>query len=152
MIIQFFVIGGSIHNCENFGLSKFNDCDYDSEAKSIISYEIIRYGDKKITSEDIKRDIQLFIKRFMPKEGLFKSVSKENLMKGTFGISPYRDELLDVMVKFIIEKHIVSHGSGIAYKIKDEAKESIKNFLSNNIFSGELAKAYNELCKKLKVS
>lgn len=146
-----YFLGGNIHNCEDFGMSKFIDCEYDAEANSIISYEIIRFGDKKITSEDIKRDIQLFIKRFMPKEGLFKSVSKDNLMKGTFGLSPYKEELLDVMTKYVIEKHTVSFGTGIAYNIRQDARESIKNFLSNNIFSGDLAKAYNELCRKLKV-
>jgi|WetSurMetagenome_2_1015567.scaffolds.fasta_scaffold00529_17 hypothetical protein len=147
-----FFIGGNIHNCENFGLSRFIDCQNDAEADSIIAYEILRFGEKKVTTEDIKRDIQLFIKRFMPKEGLFKSVSKDNLMKGTFGLSPYKDELLDVMGKYIIEKHTVSFGTGVAYNIRQDARDSIKNFLSNNIFSGDLAKAYNELCRRLKVS
>jgi|GEM_PF-2747208 len=143
--------GGSIHNCEAFGSAQFEDCEYNSEAEAYITYEKVKQGEKKIGKDDIKRDIQLFIKRFMPKEGLFKAVSKDNLMKGPFGLSPYRDDLLDVMLKHVIEKHTVSHRPGIAYTIKEEAKESIKYFLTNNIYSGELAKVYNELCKRVKV-
>jgi len=142
-------ISGSIHNCNNFGESHFESCQYDAEAESMISYEILKLGNKKVSKEDVQRDIQLFIKRFMPKEGLFKSVHKENILRGTFAVSPYKNDLLSVMKKYIIEEHTVSHSSGIAYHIRAESKESIKNYLTNNIFSGELLKAYHDLCREL---
>ena len=88
----------------------------------------------------------------MPKEGIFKSISEDNILRGTFATLTYKDTLLDAMKKHIIEVHPLSHGAGKAYNIKNEAKESIRHYLSNNIFSENLASCVNDLCKKLKAS
>lgn len=145
-------IGGNIYNCTDFGIADFDNCSFDIEAESIFSNEKIKHSKNKITRKDIERDVELFIKRFMPKEGIFKSISEDNILRGTFATLTYKDTLLDAMKKHIIEVHPLSHGAGKAYNIKNEAKESIRHYLSNNIFSENLASCVNDLCKKLKAS
>lgn len=144
-----FFIGGEVHNCENFGSAIFKkNCELDKFAEISINYEKIRFGTKKVDNEDIKQDIALFVKKFVPRDGSFKSVYDDGLLKGHLAISPYKNELVSIMKKFVVDENIDE--SGHYYKIKPEAKESINHFLNNGIFSGALAQTYNELLRRLK--
>lgn len=145
-----YFIGGEIHNCTGFGNSDFQrDCEFDNFAEISINYQKINIGTKKMDSEDIKRDIIMFIRKFVPRDGVYKNVYDDGLFKGHLAISPYKNELLPVMKKYIIDEN--QDESGHHYKIKSESKDSINYYFNNGIFSGELARALNELLRKFKV-
>ena len=85
----------------------------------------------------------MFIKKFVPKEGVFKNVKKDYLLKGPLSVSLYKDEILKEMAK-----HVIDDGTK-SFSVKHKAKHSIQNFLTNGIFSDELGTVYVELKNKL---
>ena len=142
-------IGGEIHNSNGFGNSNFmRDCEFDKFAEISVNYERIRQGSKKIDSDDIQRDIILFIRKFVPRDGVFKNVYDDGLLKGHLAILPYKNDLMQIMKKYIIDENL--DDSGHFYKIKSTARDSINYYFNNGLFSGDLAKAYNELLRKFK--
>jgi hypothetical protein len=143
--------GGEIKNCEGFGLCDFLDSEFDDDANVVISNETIRDGNKQIQKEDVRRHIEMFIKKFIAKDGLFRTVFYEHILRGPLSKSQYKDILLEVMEKHIIEKHKISHLTGYAYNVKQTAKNSITHYLHNGVFSEELAKSFHEICTKLKI-
>jgi hypothetical protein len=143
-------IGGEIHNCEDFGNANFSkDCDFDRSATISVNYEKIKYGSKKVDSDDIKRDLVMFIRKFVPRDGVFKIVYEDGLFKGHLAISPYKNELIPIMKKYVVDENL--DDSGHFYKIKPAARDSINHYFNNGIFSGELARAFNELLRKFKI-
>jgi len=146
-----FFNAGLLQHCNGISESVFTHTEFTNEAKAMISYEKINHGFSMPTRDDIMRDIEIFIKRFIQREGLFRTIMEEQISKGLIGQAPYKDVFILVLKKYIIESHTVSHGSGFAFNIRANATESLNYFLNNNIFSGELAKAYNEICRKLKI-
>lgn len=142
-------MGGYIHNCKQIGKAQFIDCKFDNEADATFSYLRMMEGEKRVTKLDVQRDVELFIKKFVPREGIFKLVKDQNILKGPLGLSPHKKTLLEIMEKHIIEKHPTYDDS---FKIKTEVKPAILYFYNNNRHTGELSTVLNELCKKLKVT
>jgi len=142
--------GGTYLKCEHFGMAQFNDdCVFDKEADAAISHFRIVEQKKKINREDIQRDIELMIKKFVPRDGIFKLVKKLHISSGSVGLSPHKNVLVDLMKKHIIEMDPLHDDS---YQIKTVARAAINNFYNNNRFAGELSLVLNDLCKELNVN
>ncbi|MEW6740941.1 MAG: hypothetical protein AB1325_13695, partial [Nitrospirota bacterium] len=149
---DYYFSGGKVVNCEHFGDSKWEKGWLDSEAKAMVDSYRVEAKKKQYTKVDLKRDIEYIINKFVPKESVgFKTVYEEHLMSGIIGHSRYGNDILDVLCKYLLEKHVLSKISGYAFNIKDSAKESVQHYINNGVFTGMIAEAYDEICKKLKL-
>lgn len=147
-----YFIGGKVINCENFGNAQWVSGYIDSEAKALISAYRIEAGKKQYTKDDLKHDIESMLRKIVPKEGVgFKTIYETHLTSGTIGHSKYKNIIVDTFSRFLLEKHEISSISGHAYNVKAAAKDSVKHYLTNGVYTGALADVYEDICKKLKL-
>lgn len=145
-------IGGKVTNCQNFGSAQWLNGHFDLEAKALINSFRIDAGKRQYTKEDLKQDIESLLRKIVPKEGIgFKTVYETHLTAGTIGHSKYRDEITEIVKKHLLHRHELSGISGHAYNVKDSAKDAIKHYFSNGVYSGALSDVYDEVCKRLKL-
>jgi hypothetical protein len=142
-------IGGTQINCQNFGASQFDGCRYDEDATLFINSETIKAGKRKYDSENLRADIQTVVAKFMGKGGIgFKTVKAADLVSGRISVSPHKAAIIEEVIKYLVDKHEIS-GIGAGYHAKGVAKDAIRFFLTNNVFTGPLEEIYRRLVKKL---
>jgi len=143
--------GGRQYNCNNLGYSTWESGFLDADATSFINTAKIVAGKRKYNREDLKSDIENLIKKFMPKEGMFKSIVEINLAKGAISSSLHRDDIISAFKKYILEEHHVSGTTEKGYKVNEETRSSFINYVSNKFLSGPLGECFDFLCKKLNI-
>jgi hypothetical protein len=141
--------GGNQFNCRGFGNATWEGGYIDFDAKSFINAAKISEGKRKYNKEDLRNDLEHIIKKFMPKEGIFKSLVESNLGKGPISISIYRDEIISAFCRFILERHQISGTKDHGYKVKEKAKKALINYAGNKYFTDALRECYEFLIKKL---
>jgi hypothetical protein len=147
-----FIGGTSPVRCTGLGSVALDGCGLDSEVEAIINSERIREGKRKYSSDDLRRDIDSVISKFIIKGGIgLKSIESRNLTKGSISASRYRDEIIQALEGAVLAKHHIS-GAGDGYNIRDEAEEAIKFYAANNVFTGALRVAFERLQKQLGLS
>lgn len=141
--------GGRQFNCKDLGIATWEGGWTDPDATSFINSAKIKSGKRKYGRDDLRNDIEHLINKFMPKEGIFKSLVEVNLTKGPISNSYYREEVIKGFSKYILEKHHVSGTTDTGFKVKDIVKIDLIGYLSNKYFTGMLRDCYDFLCKKL---
>jgi len=145
-------MGGNIQKSDGFGKSEWKSEVLDNDARALINVERIAAGKKKYSEENLRTDIESIIKKFVPKEGLgFKTVHEEYLASGIINKSLYRDDIIKILIKKLLDKHPISGATGTAYHIKDDAKPAISHYIINGVYTGILSDAYQELLRILDV-
>jgi len=143
-------IGGSKSNCEGFGEAQWINPTSDDEGRSFVNSAQIEAGKKPYTENDLKSDIQSVISKFIGKGGLgYKSVTNRNIKTGTIRLSKHADLIIEEIKKRILQDHHISGSSEQGYAVTDEAKDSVKFFADNNVFTGSLQEVYERLMTKL---
>lgn len=143
-------IGGSKSNCEGFGDVKLINPTSDDAGRSFLNSSLIEAGKKQYTEDDLKSDINSVVSKFVAKGGLgFKRVTEKNLNTGTIRFSKYSDIIITEIKRRILSEHHISGSSDLGYGVKDEAKDSIRFFANNNVFTGILQEVFDRLKEKL---
>jgi intein-encoded DNA endonuclease-like protein len=73
------------------------------------------------------------------------------MKRGTIALSKYRNEIIEVLSRFVIEYVRVGGEADNYYTIKKEAKGTVDHFLSDGVFTGGIALAFEQLREKLKL-
>ncbi len=142
-------VGGNIAYCKNFGLSKFLDIKTDQAADRIIKMCQTNDGAKFYDKDDLRHDMSEFIHKFTDKGTVkVKNVAESNFFTGVFGRSTKRNDIIKIMKKHLVEPHFLSRGPDTTYTIRNDAVDSFRHFLTNGVFTGQLAIAYEELKEK----
>ena len=146
-------IGGSppLH-CEGFGSVHVDmaTCRLDVQADAVLNSARVKEGRKQYSIEDLRADISLVIGKFIIKGGVgLKTVDAIHLSKGAISGSRYKNEILEVLDNALFEQHHISGAPEGGYNIREEAKEAVKFYATNNVFTGALREAFERLRKKL---
>ncbi|PUB84862.1 MAG: hypothetical protein DBP02_07625 [gamma proteobacterium symbiont of Ctena orbiculata] len=143
-------IGGSESNCEGFGDAQWINPTSDEEGRSLIGSAQIKAGKKQYTENDLKSDIQSVISRFIGKGGMgFKSMTNRNIKTGTIKFSKHADLIIEELKKRVLEEHHISGSSEQGYGVSEEARDCVRFFADNNVFTGNLQEVYERLQTKL---
>lgn len=144
-----FVGGTPPVQCEGFGSVLLTDTTLDPEAEAIFNSARVQEGKKKYGSDDLKRDIQSVIDKFVIRGGLgLRTVESSNLSRGPISASRYKEEILDTLKAIVLEAHHIS-GASAGYNVRKEAVESVKFYAANNVFTGRLREAFEKLERRL---
>ena len=100
----------------------------DCEAEAIFNSARVREGKKKYGGDDLKRDIQSVVDKFVIRGGLgLKTVESSNLGRGSISTSRYKDEILDILRSIVLEEHHIS-GASAGYNVRKDAIEGVKYY------------------------
>jgi len=143
-------VGGSQVRCKGLGLAQFDgETRRDDEAMHFLGAEAIGAGRKKYGTEDLKADIRTVVSKLLGRGGVgLKTVRAADLRTGKISVSLHRDVIVDELTRSLLEEHEIS-GVGKGYNVSALARECVRFFLANNVFTGPLQEVYVRLCKKL---
>jgi len=141
------ILGGSAPlHCRGFGNADLTSCRMDQEAAPWVNAIRIAEGKKSYTENDLKNDIHAVISKFISRGGLgLKTVTERDLIRGTIGTSRYRDKIIGILQGTVLEVHDISGISEIGYNVRHSARESVKFYAVNHVFTGQLAEAFEGL-------
>jgi hypothetical protein len=146
-----FVGGNTPLHCEGLGsVNVESTCRLDPEAYALFSSVKVKEGHKLYSEDDLRSDIAAVLSKFIIKGGIgIRSVDALNVGKGAISASRYKDEILDALRSTVLEQHHIAGRNKGGYNIREEAKEAIKFYATNNVFTGSLREAFEALRKKL---
>lgn len=144
-------IGGRVAQSQSIGLVSITDTKLDKDARQFITNAQIKEGKKKYTIDDLRNDISQVIRKFVLRIGIYKNIEENNMKRGTIALSKYRNEIIEVLSRFVIEYVRVGGEADNYYTIKKEAKGTVDHFLSDGVFTGGIALAFEQLREKLKL-
>jgi hypothetical protein len=146
-------VGGSETYCEGLGLAKWQNFTADEEGRAFINSVCIKEGQKKYTSEDLGADIRFVMDKFIKKGSIaFKSVKESHVGSGPVGVSPHKDLIIDEVTKRLLERHEISGISEKGLNVREDAKDCMRFYAANNVFTGALQDVFERLQKKLGLS
>ena len=133
--------------------AKFDrDCRLDQESRRWLENTLVAAGKRRYNREDLKADIEAIIRKFLSRGGLsVKTIRRSFLMKGSIADSPHRNEIVETLLKTVLETHHVSGVSDGGVGVRDEALDCVKFYAANNVFTGQLADASERLTRHLKL-
>ena len=79
----------------------------------------------------------------------FSSVTERNLKTGTISVSPHRDLIISAVKKHLLDSHHISGTRENGYNVKESVRDSYHFYGSNNVFTGALKEALDELSNKI---
>ncbi|MCU1267082.1 MAG: hypothetical protein JWM21_3400 [Acidobacteria bacterium] len=140
-------------HCEGFGSVQLVDCRLDPDAEAIVNGARVKQGKKRYATDDLRADIQSVITKFIIKGSVeLKDVDERHLTRGPIGASRYKEEILEVLCAMILEDQQLSGSKKIEYGVRKNAREAVKFYASNNVFTGALQEAFETLQIRLSVS
>lgn len=138
--------------CRGFGSAVFLDCRRDVDAESWISAEQIKEGKRSYTSEDLKKDIHDFLYRFTVRGGTgFRPLSIDHLTRGRVGRSKFGEQIVAILNRHILDIHHIPGSGTKGIHVRESAADSVRFYMHNNVLTGPLRMAYDELIAKLKI-
>lgn len=144
--------GGNVSYCERFGEAKFEACFKDSDALSVIDAEQIRSERKKYSEDELRKDLDHLIRKFLPKEGgAVRTIEERNLPRGNISASKFRDEIIAEFKRLILQEHHISASNAKGYNVREEAKDGLLFYSLNGVFTGPLAELFESLKHQLKI-
>lgn len=148
-----YFFGGKVVNCKSFGKSTWLKEYFDSEAKSLIDSERIISGNKKYNKDDLKSDIEVLLRKFIPREAVgFKPVYPEYITSGMIARASSKDIIFDVVsTKLLSLTHKASSPTTQCYVVNEAAKPAFTDYINNGVFTGVLALVFEDLRAKLKL-
>lgn len=142
--------GGIVNYCKNFGLANFINIKADQAAERLIEVHGVNDGSKVYSLDNLREDISEFLIKFSDR-GKVKTLHETNFNTGLFGKSTKKEEIVRAFKKMVIESHHVSGSPDPAYHIRTEALSAFQHFLTNGVFTGLVAEAFEYLKGKLKL-
>lgn len=148
-----YFIGGKVVNCKSFGKSRWIKEYFDLEAKSLIDSERIIAGNKKYTKDDLKSDIDVILRKFIPREAAgFKPVYPDYITSGMIARAAVRDQIFTIVsAKLLTLTHKASSPTSQCYVVNEDAKSSLTDYMNNGVFTGVLAEVFEDLFHKIKL-
>ena len=145
-----FVGGNPPLHCEGLGSATVElSCRLDSEAESLFNSARVKEGRRDYSEADLRADVASVFDKFIIKGGIgIKTVDENNLGRGAISVSRFKNEIL-AAIGAIVEEHHISGTSKRGFNIRDEAREAMKFYATNNVFTGPLRDIYDQLKRKL---
>jgi NACHT domain len=146
--------GGMALSCGGYGLATWaTDCTYDDDARALIDTETVRAGKRRYGTEDLRSDVQLILRKFVPKESLgTKSISEKYLLSGQISSSVHAKEIAAAFKKTILDPHEISGAESKGLHVKEEARDAVIYWAANGVFTGALATLFDDLIAALSVA
>lgn len=147
-----YLVGGAPpQHCRAFGSVQFVECKFDLEASAWIDMVQVNEGRRAYSLEDLRSDIYSIVNKFVVKGGLnMKEVKERNLARGNVSGSRHRDQVVSRLSEHVIERHAAGEAEPV-YSVRSGAREAVRYYASNNVFTGPLRIAYDELLQDLEL-
>lgn len=146
------VYGGGLMHTTGFGSARIESCRLDLDAASWVKSAQIREGKRLYDAADLRSDLEGIVAKFLVRGGPgLKTVSERNLTRGRISTSRHKDSILEAVKKLVIEPHHVSGISEKGYNIRESAQEALRFWATNNVLTGPLAVAFEELRERLRL-
>jgi hypothetical protein len=141
---------GSANHCTNFGLANWSGLITDSESQAFIDSLRIADGTKSYDVNDLKADMDAVLKKFFSAGGLgFKKINTNHIKTGHISASRNRDEVIEILCKKVISLVEAGASGKSYYEVSSTSKEALRFFATNNVYTGDIKTAFNELTKSL---
>jgi hypothetical protein len=147
-----FIGGAPPVHCEGFGSVQVDlgTCMLDAEADALFNSARVKEGHRQYSVDDLRTDLGSVINKFIIKGGIgLKTVDASNLRKGAISGSRYKDEIFEVLTNTVLDQHHISGTSDRGYNVREGAKEAVRFYATNNVFTGPLREAFERLKKRL---
>jgi hypothetical protein len=136
-------------HCSGFGTVTLIDCRLDPEADAIFNSARVKEGQRRYSVDDLRNDMASVLNKFIIKGGIgLKTITEDNLGKGSVGASRHRDDILEVLGALVLMKHTISGGVS-GYNVREDAIEAVKFYAANNVFTGRVREAFERLQDRL---
>jgi Cdc6-like AAA superfamily ATPase len=138
-----------VANCDQFGLVSWDQSNrLDEFSQRLVDAEKVTAGQRNYGEDNLMADLDYLIRRFLPRETSgFKNIEERNLTRGLIGHSQYRDLIIDLFKKNILESYPVS--GFMVYSVLESLKNDFIFYIGNGVFTGELAKLKDEIRRKV---
>lgn len=143
-------IGGMYSRSEGISDVTIKGGELDEAFRALMNAEKVSTGAKKYSADDLKSDTSQVLRKFA-KGTIIKSVSEGGLNRGVISLSVHRDEIIQTLLKYVIETHHLPGTNTPGYNVREDAKQAFQFFAGNGVFTGPIDRAYRELCEKLKL-
>lgn len=143
------VIGGSATRCEGLGLATWRNPTTDQHGSTFLNVQQVKAGKRSYSADDLRADLAALVDKFLTRGGGIRTVLDRNLRSGTTGHSPHRDAIIDEFVHQALQSHVVSGVTERAWAVRDDAKQAVKFYQANAVFTGPLKDAFERLSRKL---
>lgn len=144
------ILGGTVTYCTGFHDIRLKNIQADEPGRTMLNNEAVRAGRKKYSDENLKNDIRYVLEQFIGKGGVgFKSVDQSLYGRGKISASPHKDRILTEIRRFILDEHHISASSKKGLAIREDARESVKAFIANNILTDKLIELHEAIQSKL---
>lgn len=144
--------GGAATNSKGLGSAQRVNCRLDPEAAEFFRREEIAIGGSSYSRDDLKRDIEHVVRKFVSKGGLgFATIRRSDLKRGRISASPYATEILAVIEKRLLEEHAISGVKEGGLHLRPEAEDALRFLDQNGVLTGALERVFEEICKKLQI-
>jgi len=144
------LIGGRIIQSQSIGLVQIPETKLDKDARQFMTNSQIELGKKQYTEDNLRNDISIVMRKFVPRVGVYKKIEENNMRRGAISSSKYQKQIIDILSNHVIEYIRTGGGAENYYTIRKEARGSVDHFLSDGVFTGELVSAYDELRRSIK--
>ena len=145
-----FIGGASPVLTDGFGRAVMVECFLDQDATAWLNAERVREGQRRYEVEDLRSDFAAVLNKFVIKGGLgLGTVEERNLTRGTISRSPHRDDIVEALCSYVFEVHHISGKGGSGYNVRANAREAMKFYAGNNVYTGPLADAFEKVRKRL---
>lgn len=142
-------LGGGLSQCKGFAEAAFEKCSQDATARAWFEGELIRSGRKRYSTEELKADIAAVLVKFVTRTGVgVHAVPQSDLAKGVIGASKYRDEILEELLRNVLEPDSgVLHGRGV--RVRRDAERAVMFYVGNGVFTGPIQRTFESLQRRL---
>lgn len=124
-------------SCEAAGTASIQTCTLDEAATAVFHHANSRTV--KVSEEKLKNDIALLVAKFLPaSRAAFKHVNEAELLKGAFGKSVFREDILTSFKQHIIEPFSPNGVQTNDFVVRGLAKKSLLFFHENGVCTGPL--------------
>jgi hypothetical protein len=145
-------LGSPSASVDGLASAQFLRCVFDEEAAAWIRNLQLQSGLKRYSLDDLQRDMRSVVAKFSGRGGLIlRSLEEPNLHRGSISSSRYKNEILDVLTSAVLDFHVIPGVSERGVHVRKQAEESVRYFVTNNIFIGPLREAYDKLRLRLKL-
>jgi hypothetical protein len=132
--------GGDANRCEGLGSAAFIDCTFSATGHEFVRGQQVKEGTKKYGNDDLCRDLRSLVEKFLRQAGSsFKTVHRNDLMKGKIATSPHMREVVAAFERHILEPARHSGEPSGGFAVKEGSRESVLFFHQNNSLVGDLA-------------
>jgi hypothetical protein len=136
---------------DGLGKAQFPQSFLDQEASAWLTALRVREGSRSYTVDDLKRDVGSVLDKFITGGVGFGTVKERNLSKGTISGSPHKGEIIGVLCSTVFEPHHISGIRERGFNVRETAKEAMKFYAANNVFTGAIGVAFDKLKRRVGV-